>query len=91
MDFVQNSKEASDEEPVRAEALIAEIYAQLLKQREKGRKPERIFLCAQHYKIIKAYQAKLGSLDTPAFDYLGEYDLFGLEFYVSDAEWPEVI
>lgn len=65
-------------------ALIAEVYRQILLLKESGKTPQKIFLHASQYQMIKWYRELLGSQQSDFPDYLGEYELFGVPIYAHD-------
>ncbi len=68
----------------RAEALIAEIYRQILQKRENCEKPEKVLIHAQLWEIINQYRQNLGTLSGPLPDYLAENEIFGLEVWYQE-------
>jgi hypothetical protein len=65
-------------------ALIAEVYRQILLLKDSGKTPQKIFLHASHYQLVKWYRELLGSQQSDFPDYLGEYELFGIPIYAHD-------
>lgn len=75
---------------MRAEELIVEIYRQRSELVEEGRKPVRVVLSAEHYRLMQAYRGRLGEPASREIDYLDSYRIFDLEICVEDIEIPSV-
>jgi hypothetical protein len=72
---------AGDEERLRAEEIIAGIYARLREVRAAGKRPTAIVMPVTMYRTLQAYRAQLGEVRQGLPDYLGKYELFGVPIY----------
>ncbi|TVQ23342.1 MAG: hypothetical protein EA382_10175 [Spirochaetaceae bacterium] len=74
----------SDQAPPRAEAIIADIYAQTRAARDAGLQVSRVVMSAEHYRLLQEYRSRLGDLADPAMEYLDRYSVFSLDIEIDD-------
>jgi hypothetical protein len=75
----------SDPEGVpRPEEILLRVWKELSEARAAGRGPDRIVLKMEEFRRIKDWHARLGDLEDPSADYVGEDSLFGLPVFISD-------
>ncbi len=74
----------------RAEKLIVEIWRQRTALVEQAKQPRRVVVSPDEYRLIQSYRARLGTLDDAEMDYLGRYEIFGLEICVEADHAVEV-
>lgn len=73
-----------DPEGIRAEELIAGVYAQIRQARERGREVTGVVLPLAFYHVIQQYRARLGETKGELPDYLSRYELFGVPIYTDN-------
>ncbi len=65
-------------------ALVIEIYRQKTELMHAGESPERVVMSMESYRAIQSYHATLGELPDGAVDYIGKYQIFGLEISIDN-------
>ncbi len=80
----------ADQEPPRAEAIIADIYRQVRAARDGGIRVSRVVMSALHYRLLQEYRSRLGDLADPAMEYLDRYSVFSLDIEIDDVASPGV-
>jgi hypothetical protein len=76
-----------DSTPVapRAEELIVSAFSQKQELSARGIAPTRVILTPLQYRLLQDYRARLGEAPSTDYEYLTQYDLFGMEFYVESS------
>lgn len=75
---------------MRPEELIAEIYRQIQIIRENGREPDQVIMSLEHFRLLEWYKSFLGEAEEGKGEYLGEYQIFGLEILIERLPEPLV-
>jgi hypothetical protein len=78
------------EQSVRPEAIIADIYSQINEQRSIGQAPKEVLMNLKDYRLLDWYRNFLGDAENSAHEYLGQYEIFGLEILIEAVERPVV-
>jgi hypothetical protein len=66
----------------RPEEIIAELWRQLREMRAAGKKPEKIIMSVETYRMVQAWHAVLGELSDPSRDYITRHTIFSLPVFI---------
>jgi hypothetical protein len=75
---------------MRPEELIADIYSQLRLRRDEGKEPTGVLMNLKDYRLLEWYRNFLGEAENGSLEYLGQYEIFGLEILIENVSAPEV-
>ncbi len=75
---------------MRPEELIADIYRQVRERRAEGGEPVQVVMSIEHCRLLQWYKNLVGETEGGSLDYLGEYEIFGLEILIEQRSRPLV-
>lgn len=75
-----------DDEVREAQELIAGVYGEISRLKERGKEATAIVVPPRSYRALQAYRAQLGEVREGLPDYLGRYDLFGIPLYTDSGD-----
>jgi hypothetical protein len=70
------------ETQARPEEIIAELWRQIRDLREAGKRPAKILMSVEDYRVVQAWHAVLGELSDPARDYISKYAIFNVPVFI---------
>ncbi len=75
---------------MRPEEIIADVYRQISLKREQGNEPDAVLMNLKDYRLLEWYRNFIGEAGDSELDYLGQYELFGVEIFIEDIAAPLV-
>jgi hypothetical protein len=67
---------------MRAEEIVAELWRQIRESYDTGKRPERVVLSPENYRLVRDWHAALGELPDPGRDYISKDTIFNLPVFI---------
>jgi hypothetical protein len=73
-----------EQKELRPEEIVAELWRQIREIQAAGKKPEKIVMPIEKYRLVQIWHALLGELPDPSKDYISKYAIFNLPVFIEN-------